>query len=175
MDPTIHLGNVRTRHPRISRDTVLKPSTERKREGKKSLICPHVMIFDWWFTKFYLLSLPVLSFQKWPLSSPCDCVIHEELRVNCILSPIYSLKLHFDPYTFPFHLSRMPPRSSNTVLEEWRPTIIFSHFFWCPFLSIVFSIKSPFSQHFLEICFFFTIWWWTLRVSQTPRVRLLSL
>ena len=148
MDPTIHLGNVRAQRPRISRDTVLKPPHREKERVKRvtinRLICPHVMIFDWWwFTKFYLLSLPVLSFQKWHLSSPCDCVIHEKLRVNCILNPIYSLKLYFGPYTFPFHLSPMPPKSSNTVLEEWRPTIIFSHFFSCPFLSIVFSLKSP--------------------------------
>jgi hypothetical protein len=39
-----------------------------KRVTINRLICPHVMIFDWWwFMKFYLLSLPVLSYQKWHL------------------------------------------------------------------------------------------------------------
>jgi len=146
MDPTIHLGNVRAQRPRISRDTVLKPPHREKERVKRvtinRLICPHVMIFDWWwFTKFYLLSLPVLSFQKWHLSSPCDCVIHEKIKG----------KLHFKPYIFIeiilwslyFSISPLTHASKEFQYGPWRMKT-HHHFLSLFFMS--FLIYCLFSQ-----------------------------
>ena len=93
--PLYTLGNVRAQHPRISRDTVLKPPTGREREGKKSHNQPSDLSprHDFWLMMIYeilLIVTSVLSFQKWHLSSPCDCVIHEKIKG----------KLHFKPYIF---------------------------------------------------------------------------
>lgn len=127
-----------------------KTPPQGEREGKKSHNQPSDLSprHDFWLMMIYEILLIVTACliisemtSIYPLLVTASSM--KKLRVNFISSPIYSFILHFGPYTFPFHLSPMPPKSSNTVLEEWRPTIIFSHFFSCPFLSIVFSLKSP--------------------------------